>query len=330
MGITGSMLVFHKKIQSFENRHVWLVKNTNPINIDKAYNKIRTDFPSAEIRLTRFSRNPSETLLFSIKKDEKHLLVFSHPSTGNILEVKDNLKTFLNIILDIHYSFRAGGVGKILVFIVGLVFLASLLTGFTIYRKHFLKVILFQIPIKRTSGRYVATLHHYVGVWALLLNFILVITGVLIAFDNISGHKSTAELSPPPLTASINKALALIEQKYPQFIPTYIWFPKSKDEPVRINGKIANDPFYWTQYYNNIEVGPQTGKIYPLQLTSKDKLSKKLASVVGVIHLVEFDNLVGKILFCLAGLSAPVLSLTGFFMWRRRQRKIRAVKTDFR
>lgn len=55
-----------------------------------------------------------------------------------------------------------------------------------------------------------AAIHYYVGVWALLLNFALVVTGVLIAFDNIVGHKSDSEQNPPRVSTSINRALALI------------------------------------------------------------------------------------------------------------------------
>lgn len=319
MGISGAILVFHDEIQQHEHRDLWYIHNKRAVNIDNAYTLISRRFPKADIRIIRFSNSPKETLIFSLKSKESRVLVFAHPSDGSILKIVNNDTTIRQIILNFHYSLYSGSFGKVVVFIIGLIFLISLLTGLFIYRKSLARIILFKRSFNRkSSGGIYATIHHYVGVWALIFNLILVLTGTLIAFDNLS-HGAAISNDTLDTKVSIDNALNTISKRYPNFTPTYIRYPSTSNAAIEINGKVKNDPFYWTQYYNKIEVDT-TGRISNLVLTSQSGLGKKTASIVGVLHLVEFNNIWAKILFCLAGLSAPILSITGFLMWKRKRR----------
>lgn len=260
--------------------------------------------------------------------------MFAHPSNGTILKIVNNDVTIRQIILNFHYSFYSGSFGKVFVFIIGLIFLISLLTGLFIYRKSLARIFLFKSSFNRKSpGGTYASVHHYVGVWALILNLILVLTGTLIAFDNLS-HGAALSNDIPHTKGSIDHALNSITKKYPNFTATYIRYPTALNASIEFNGKVKDDPFYWTQYYNKIEVNTTTGDISNLVLTSQAGKGKKLASIVGVLHLVEFNNIWAKILFCVAGLSVPILSITGFLMWKRKQRhvvrkKVRKIKPGF-
>lgn len=66
MGITGAILVFHDEIERHEHRDLWHINNDRAVNIDNAYNLISSRFPNADIRIIRFSKNPKETLIFSL------------------------------------------------------------------------------------------------------------------------------------------------------------------------------------------------------------------------------------------------------------------------
>lgn len=322
MGLSGAILVFHYDIEQAEHKDVWQIGNSEPVSVDRAYQKVNSRFPNSQIRAIRFSNNREETLTFSVKSENDRFLVFAHPSNGTILQIVGADSTLRHQLLNLHYSFFAGSLGKLLVFVVGLVFLCSLVTGIIIYRKAVIKVILFKSRLNRkTRSGFYASLHHYVGVWALILNLILVLTGTLIAFDNL-GHGSSPKGVIPLARASVDSAIRAINKTYPDFTPSYIRYPVTKDGAIEINGKIKDAPFYWTQYYNKITVNSNNGEISSLQLTSQAGIGKKIASIVGVIHMVEFDNYLWKVLFCLAGLSAPVLSITGFFMWKLKRNRL--------
>lgn len=322
MGLSGSALVFHEEIQLFEHRTLLHVNSQHPVVIDKAYKAIAHKYPNQEIRLIKFSEIQTEALIFSVRDATNRLLVFSHPSTGKVLNVVNAKNTILNLILDLHYSFYAGYPGKVFVFVIGMVFLMSLVTGLIIYKTAVINTLLFKRSLINKSKRLLhSSLHHYIGVWALLLNILLAVTGTLIGFDNISSHSSTSATHfAAPVKVSTDSVLLVLKQRYPTFKPTYIRYPKGPESLLEINGKVKGEAFYWTQFYNKVEVNPLKGNISSLQLTSEAETGKKIASIVGVIHFAEFDNWLIKLLFCLAGLSAPALSVTGFFMWKLKRK----------
>jgi len=321
MGLTGAVLVFHKEIQAFEHRNLWTVENNLPVSIDKSYHTLTSSYPNRTLRLIRFSNHAKETLIFSLKYNNTYSLAFMHPSNGKVLKIVNRNATWVNWILDFHSSFQAGKAGMIIVFIVGWVFLISLITGTIFYGKNIYKVLLLKIPFNRHSKRALnSSLHRYVSVWALLLNFILVITGILISFDNIDHHTSSNSVSQP-IKFSLDSALNVLHKRYPEYTPTYIRYPPDSSMPLVINGKVKRQAFYWTQYFNEVTIQPTTGEISTLRLTSDANTKTKIASIVGVLHLVEFESVLVKLLFCFAGLSAPLLSITGFFMWRAKRIK---------
>jgi uncharacterized iron-regulated membrane protein len=321
MGLTGAVLVFHEEIQALEHRTLWSVENNRSVSIDKAYQTLTSVYPNRSIRLIRFSRSPKETLIFSVKSDGGGSLVFMHPAEGKILKVVDRNSTLVGWILDFHSSFQSGKAGMIIVFIVGWVFLISLITGVLFYGKNILRILLFKTTFRYRSKRALySSLHKYVSVWALLLNFILAVTGILISFDNLEHHTTSKSVSQP-IKFSLDSALNVLHKKYPEYTPTYIRYPTNSAKTLLINGKVTGQAFYWTQYYNEVKINPATGEISALRLTSEANAKTKIASVVGVLHLVEFESVLVKLLFCFAGLSAPLLTITGFFMWRAKSIK---------
>ncbi|WP_069661297.1 PepSY-associated TM helix domain-containing protein [Arcticibacter eurypsychrophilus] len=323
LGLSGALLVFHNEIDSLEHRAVWQIKNQAPVSIDKAYRIIQLRFPDYETRLTRYSATPGQALVFSIRKKGESRIVISHPSNGSILKQQDKNTTWSTWLLDLHYSLQGGSFGKLAIFVFGLIFFTSLTTGIFIYRKNILKVLIFKAPFKwRPKKAFSSSLHRYVAVWALLLNLLLVVTGLLISFDNLSHHGTINTASSQPVKVSLDSIIRVVTSRYPNFTPTYIRFPKRGGQPLMINGKVKGAAFYWTQYYNEITVDLVTGKINPLKLTSEGSLKTKIASFVGVIHLVEFDSFLMKLLFSFAGLSAPTLTITGFILWKSKKRAV--------
>lgn len=325
LGISGSVLVFHEELDALEHRNEWTVSNTAPVQIDKAYQTIITKYKNYEIRLPRFSNNPKETLIFNLRRPEQRLTIFVHPSTGSILKVIDSNKTIVTWLLTFHYSLHSNLAGEIVVLIIGLIYLISLITGCIVYRKALIDMLLFRVKFRKKNKRSVASsLHRYVGVWALLLNLVIVISGLFISYDIVSkgikkGNNKTSLLTPE-IDFSIDKSLQAIRSKLPQFHPSFIRFPLSKEKPLIINGTVDGQAFYYSRYYNNVSIAP-SGKIGELKKANEADEATKLSSLVRAIHFIEYGNLTVKILFCLVGLSAPVLSITGFLLWRWKRKK---------
>ncbi|HEY0898924.1 MAG TPA: PepSY-associated TM helix domain-containing protein [Sphingobacteriaceae bacterium] len=327
MGITGSVLVFHHDLDAIEHRTVWTVSNSAPVSIDRAYAAVIGEYQNWDIRLQRFSANPNEILVFQLRRPDRRLTVFTHPSTGEILKEVDTEDTLVNWILKLHYALHAGLVGEIIILLVGIAYLISLITGVIVYRKSILKTLTFSTRVNRRSKRTLAsTLHRYVGVWALLLNLLVVLTGAVISYEIVANAlKKPAGPAPLaenlPIKTSIDQALKTIASQNIHFKPSYIRFPQQLGAPVLINGRADNQSLFYSQYYNSITLNPESGELSGPELANTKSTAIQVSSLVRGIHFVEFGNWAVKILFMLIGLSAPLLSITGFLLWKWKHKR---------
>ena len=172
MGISGAILVFQHDIEEFQWRKYTEVSDYTHLNIDRGILTIQANYPGWDTRLMHFEEN--EALIFNLRKPTERLFVFVHPSSGEIIKELNELTTFTRWLLKFHYSFQAGPAGRILVFIIGVIFLFSLLTGIYLYRKNILKTLTFKTPILKKSKRtFYSSLHRIVGTWALLFNLLM-------------------------------------------------------------------------------------------------------------------------------------------------------------
>ncbi len=158
-------------------------------------------------------------------------------------------------------------------------------------------------------------IHRYVGVWALVFNLLIVLTGVVISFEVVqSGLKSKAVTQSLPVTPkieiSVDQALKEIILKHPDFNPSYLRFPTLPGNPIVFAGKVTNEAVLYSKFYNTISVNAMTGE------TGALLISRSLSSLVRGIHFIEYGNLWIKIFFCLVGISGPILSISGFLLWR--------------
>lgn len=329
MGISGAILVFQHDIEDFQWKEYTEVENYSGLNIDRGISTVQVYYPDWDTRLMHFEEN--EALIFNLRKPTERLFVFVHPSTGEILEEINELTTFTRWLLKFHYSFQAGPAGRILVFIIGVIFLFSLLTGIYLYRKNILKTLTFRTPVLNKSRRtFYSSLHRIVGTWALLFNLVLVVTGVFLAWTvAASGLNPPAAPQTPAVSAPLENLLKKIEQQYPDYNPSYIRLPLNPEGSLIVYGLFDDDPFFYSEFYNKISADYRSGEISGVTRIQEADLQTKLSSTLIPLHFGQYGGIWTKILYCLTGLSGPFLSITGFLIWRqgkqvkkRRRKKI--------
>jgi uncharacterized iron-regulated membrane protein len=318
MGLTGSILVFHEEIEALDYRKEWTVPNNQAVSIDRALKTVVEKFPGWDIRLQRFSSSPKNTLIFQLRRPDARLVIFVHPSQGKIIKIMDQKDSKVYWILKLHYSLHSGIIGESLILLVGLGFLLSLVTGLIVYRNALLDILTFKIKLlKKRKRLFASSLHRYVGVWALVFNLLIVLTGTVISFEIVQGglkSKSTSLPVTPKIDISVDKVLKMLHAKQPDFTPAYIRFPTLSGLPIVIAGKVTNEAILYSKFYNTVNVNPVSGELSPLQIT------RSLSSLVRGIHFVEYGNFWIKLFFCLVGISGPVLSISGFLLWKWRKK----------
>lgn len=317
MGITGVILVFQHDIEEVLWKEYTQVEDFETLEIDRGFESIQQHYPDWDTRLMHFESN--EALIFNLRKPTARLFVFVHPTSGEIIKELNELTTFTRWLLKFHYSFQAGPAGRIFVFVFGILFLLSLLTGIYLYRKLIIKTLLFQVKVNSKSKRSLfSSLHRIIGTWALLLNLLLVITGIFLAYK-----VSSASLQPPlipdtpAVTAPIQKTLDSVKTSQPDFTPTYIRLPLSHEGSLTIYGIYDDDPFYYSEFGNYFQADYRTGTLTSkIKITEADILTK-LSNTLIPLHFGQYGGIWSKLLYSLIGLSGPFLSISGFIIWQK-------------
>lgn len=318
LGITGSVLVFHKELDRWQLRNYIQLENTGPVSVDTGYRHVSAKYSDWDVRLIRFSEKRNEALVFQLRKPEERLLAFVHPSNGNLIRVIPQSETVVYWILKLHYTLISGLAGEIIVLSAGIFFIISLLTGLFVYRKVLLKTLLFRVRFSvRNSNSFYSSLHRYVGVWSLLLNLLMGLSGLIISYEVVSAglkKQEMPQIALPEIGISIDGVLKDIQLNVPDFKAEYIRFPLNSSQDLSIAGSYKkNSPFY-SKYYNVIKVDIKTGKY--TEVNSANNLS----SLARGIHFVEYGNGLIKVIFVLVGLSAGILSLSAYLIWIRRRK----------
>lgn len=266
----------------------------------------------------------NEAVIYLLRKSGKEKKVFAHPNTGAILHVANEAENQLHRqLLQWHYSFYAGTAGKITIFIVGCLFLLSLLTGFFVYRKSIWKVLSFKVKLNRRSKKaFYSSAHRMVGVWSLVFTALIVTTGLFISWKVTSkALKPAAKVKTiATSTVRIDHAKALVESQFPSF-ETHLIIMGGDYSNVKLLGRYRDAPFYYGKYYSSFTVNASTAQIEKKQVLAEVPLFDKLQSISSPLHFGNYGGLPLKIIYCLLGLTPGILSVTGFLLWLQKRKK---------
>jgi len=259
--------------------------------------------------------------------------MYVHPTNGKILRDLHGNDTYSYWLLNFHYKLHAGVPGALILFFAGLCFLGSLITGFWFYRKSIWRVLTFKIrPRFRDLKSGSSELHRSVGVWALLMNLLMVLTGVFLSLivvgtniSHLAKGKEDPVPDPPSVAISVDTLLDKSKNELGGFTPTYIEMPPNAGDPITIFGRMDTDwPIHY-EFSNHLEYDPQTGTEIERFLIREKHWSYNILSIAYPLHFGNWGGIPIKILYCLAGLAPPILSITGFVIWQQRQNERKAI-----
>lgn len=322
LSITGSVLVFHHDIDHAQYAHLsTLEAPVSELRLDKSFWRIRQENPGSDIRVPGLPEGPLEALKYEVRKGSSREWVFVHPETGKPLaRVERADRRLVQVLLDIHYNLLSGTPGKIVVLLSGITLILLTITGFLLYRKSILKVLSFRQRISFKSRRSLfSTVHRVVGVWSLVFNLMISVTGTYIAFTIVQAAftpGSTVE-NVSPATVSVDAVLRQGKKDYPDFEVNYLRFAGGT---LSVLGRTSFDPPYYGLTYSNLQVDPSTGKVKSVAFLRDMSWHKRLVTVLKPLHFGDYGGLWVKLLYSLFGMLPGVLAISGFLIWRLRNR----------
>ena len=329
MSLSGTALVFHDELDSIQFPRI-----NNPaatvLPVDSCYRGVQQQFSHAQISSCILPDDPTRPFLFSIydasyRQGTASLQVFVHPATGAVLQTrgsKDIKNNFMNWVAVLHNSFHLGKAGEWLLGFFSIVFLLSITTGIIIYRKKIWPALLFRKEVFNKRN-----FHQLIGVYALLFNLMIGITGFWMqryvfkkTFYATDNYTPVLKASPG-LLFDVDAAYKMAIQQYPDFTGHVIYFGQTKKSKTAIYGSRSSNSFIHSKIYVDVILLDSTGKVATTAFVNDIDADSRYDIINAQVHYGQYGGWPLKLIYGLFGLCSGLLSITGFLLWRKRKKR---------
>jgi uncharacterized iron-regulated membrane protein len=333
ISLSGSMLVFYEEIDLYLNPELLKVEaRSEKVSLNKVYITIQEHYPEAEnIRFRHLPTSQENSIEMNIVKEGSYFLVYVDPYTGNIIGERERFTFLVDWLLRFHYSLFAEETGEMIVALLGLLLVISVVTGIIVYRKYIVKVLLFRVPLRLKNWRQGASeLHRIVGVWSLIFNLMIAITGFYMLSHIFlpsfyEEHEEDLVKRPIELKISLEKLIAKAGEELPEFVPYSITVPSDSMAPITITGGVKDTNPLSSAYSSFVSFNQHTGEIVTVYDIRRQAFTSQLDKSMYPLHFGNYGGILIKILYSVLGLTPSFLAITGFLLWWRQGKKSKKI-----
>lgn len=225
-------------------------------------------------------------------------------------------------LFDLHHRLLAGGTGETVTGIAGLAGLLFVVSGTILWwrsRRAFRPRLL---PARLAPGPIVSH-HRDVGVMAMPLLLVSMLTGVLMLFESVrtillGTEDRPAQALAPSDGSSAADVLALAKSRFPQANLRRITLPARAGDPIVVR---MRQPFEWTPHgRTRISVGPD-GKVTAEDAAMANR-SAWLSEKAYPVHSAKVGGLAWKLAVTASGVALTILgSLAMWSFWAKQAHK---------
>jgi uncharacterized iron-regulated membrane protein len=350
VGLTGSLLVFHKAIDAWLNPGLLTTSGRGlRRSIDDIFAPVRAAVPEAAGPDASISvqipTHPDSTYQAWVKipgltaDDARWQQVNLDPYTGAVLGVREADVYLISILYSLHYTLLLGEWGETAVGISGFLLLISVFSGVYLWWPRRGRIAqAFSINYHTSRTRLNFDLHRVNGLYVALLLVVVSVSGVSMIFPNyaklvvrvfssISDVPQKLTSMPRPGLSPIepSRALKAAASAYPKTTVTPIDLTSMGPEGVyavrmRQPGEVRKTggaTVVWVDQYR----GDILHRRDPRTMSAGDTFLLWQFP----LHNGEAFGLPGRLAILMSGLSLPLLYVTGLSIWwRKRRARIRA------
>jgi uncharacterized iron-regulated membrane protein len=349
IGTTGCLLAFEKEIEDFTQPYRFAPAARDPLPpsalIEAARASVPGLTPSAVHHYAPGRAATVEFYRYADGKDEYWTEVYLDPANGRVLRVVDHLKEFdfFAFVLDGHtHLWLPREVGRFLVGSATLAFVLLMLSGIVLWWPRNAAARAQRLKVKWNTGwkrrRY--DLHVVLGFYGSFIAIFIAVTGLTWSFEWFSnavyrvasGGKApvawsealsdtTRRAEAPPLAAALDSSWRMARARTSALtIGTRV--PRTPDEAIPVFATPDPEVYFRTDHFyfdrNTLEDIPAR---HAWGLYADAGRADRLQRLYYDIHIGAILGIPGKILVFLASLIAASLPVTGFLMWRSRNKK---------
>ena len=329
LSVSGTILVFHNELDNLQ-KPVVKKENSEIISVDSCYTILQKKYPHTEISSCELplKNNPYSFFIYdslynnATKAQEIFIDQYSGAITGTRGGSDDMRHNFMGWLAKFHNSFHAGKAGEWLLGLTAVVFVLSISTGIILYRKSIITVLSFKLSRFNKNN-----LHQLIGVYALLFNLLMGISGYWMQryvfkkeFYAVSTWVKTVKPSPSPFF-SFDTALGNIKKQYPAFTPYVIYFAQSTKGSTAVYGSNNTNGFIHSQKFADVIALDSTGAVAKTRFVYENTPADYYDIVNSQLHMGKYGGWFVKLLYGLFGITGAVLSITGFSLWFKRKKR---------
>jgi uncharacterized iron-regulated membrane protein len=342
VGLSGSVIVYWREIDEMMNPDLLTTAGADPLDVlDTSVATLRQTYPENtgawRIRMPRHERGvivceyydpPQRRGVFG---SASYVLI--DPHDGSIRSTWYWNETLISWIYTLHMYLQAGAVGHDLVGCTGIVLLFMTLSGIYLWWPRRFNRMAFLMSLRSDWPRIEYDSHRLLGLYSLLVMFIVTVTGINIIYPKAvgalvgifspveplpSGLRSVPIAGRPPLAPSAAARLAL--QAFPDARLQTLVTPAGEEgiyrailrQPMEVYNRHVAQTQIWLDQYS--------GHTLHVRDPRRFNAGTTLHSLTYGLHNGEAFGEFGKFLVFLTGPVLLWMYVTGVTRWLRRRR----------
>ena len=338
IGITGSILVFGPEIERLTGLKPWQdIRTKGPIaDITTVVKNVREAYPRWHF-VSVATPNDSDATFVAVLEGRGRTRVAADPISGSILGEFPKEPNWIDFTRRLHETLlMSGHTGRLVNGIAAAFLLLLNITGLVIWWpgiRNWRRAL--KVDFRRNWRRVNFDLHSAAGFWTLAIVSFWAITGMYFAwprqtFRFVNSFSKIISARPPMVTvppedvavgASLRSFVDRARLLDPGTRLAGITFPYSRRAPLAILMQRRNSPGY--EYDDTVYFNPYSGEyISTWRYGVNQSLGDWLIWLQVPLHFGTSWGLAVKLVWAVAGLAIPLLTVTGLLMyWNRALRK---------
>jgi uncharacterized iron-regulated membrane protein len=332
IALTGSLLIINGWTTPLFEPKVAITGVGEPLSIAKIASKAQSLIPNLTLDSLEIPKETTEPITgWWLAAEDKWTEASINPYTGELLgqPKPEGSNTYVDFLWSVHINLLGGEKGAYIAGIVGLLATILCVTGIILWPGWRRLATGFKIKWNAKAKRLNFDLHKVVGIIAATFLSMAMFTGFIWNYGTWTTPLIyAATLSPqaeaqepvskvipgkPPLKFT-EEILQKANAALPEGKVTSIYFPTKPKGVFTVNKEVNGREV-------NAVIDRYSGEIIKVQdLTTKKSLGDRVMDSFIPVHFGTFAGLPSRIFYVFIGLSPTFLLITGFIMWRNRQK----------
>jgi uncharacterized iron-regulated membrane protein len=366
MGLTGGLSVFLPELRDTLVPPIHVAAGQQHLSLQTLQSNIEKSNPGFRLRRVYPGQTAVQADRFEEQTQDKTIReIVVDPYSARILINGKKDVTFYDWVRDLHANLLSGETGKTINGFGGILLLLTGLAGIVVWwpgRRH-LTAGTFRISAHKSWHRLSFDLHRLAGVLILLPLSVAAITGVGLAFPQLTGHVVSAALGPESgvvssksdkrseqkaavekggpraydtqargkndvasrKLASLDDIVNVASEQIPGATPVRIQAPAGKNGGYVVWMHLPSD--WRDEGDNRVLVDGNSATLLGVQLGRNRSLSSRVIEGATAVHYGQFGGIPTRIFAVIVGLTLPLLYITGMALWWRRVNRRRPKTT---